>query len=265
MAFCWHCGMELKDVMQFCPGCGTRQDASNMQIAQPSVIDSSAMRNISSGVSQDVIHTRSDSLSEVNRMLRYFSEKSAIYDEYEILQNGIEELCPTPDPNMGWISKWLKYGYLKTLPYWIGGILFFIGLTSLSKSSTAAVGGFWMVVGILIMALVTKKRMDRKSEVNRIAQRINEISIELNNHYQAFGPCLVGYEFSNPKILYSIKSTIEAGRADTIKEAINCILEDHHRSYMEVQMEMTYRAAKQAELAADLTAIAVLCNPNVFG
>lgn len=265
MAFCWHCGMELKDVMQFCPGCGTQQDSASLKNPSSSGDKPVTIQPTQPNVSQDVIRTRFTSMAEVLRMLKYFSEKSAVYDEYEMLQSRIEELCPTPDPNMGWLAKWLKYGYTKMLPYEIGGILCLIGLASLSKSSTAAVGGFWLVVGILIMVLVTKKRTDRKNEVNRIAQRINEISIELNNHYQAFGPCLVGYEFSNPKILYSIKSTIEAGRADTVKEAINCILEDHHRSYMEVTSAMTYRAAKQAELAADLTAIAVLCNPKMFG
>ena len=85
---------------------------------------------------------------------------------------------------------------------------------------------------------------------------------ELYQYYLNYGYCLVSAEYTNPSNLLAILHTIESGRADTIKEAINILVEDAHRNNMEALATQT--AVASAAAARGATAAAVFSAANFF-
>lgn len=260
MKYCTNCGTQLVNTASFCSNCGQVLGGVNTPARQSANVFPT-MR-----VVQDAFAVREQNLNEIGRLLQYFGAKQNLYDEYESLQAQVEKLAPPQDPNMGWLGRWLKFYSKNLLPFYLVGLLMLGALTAFSAGGSGASAGLiWLVIGAVILVRMIKKRQNRKETIDQCYQRINAIAVELNDYYHAFGPCIVGYEFSNPRILYSIGQMIQSGRADTIKEAINRMLEDNHRNYMEVQSQIAVRAARQAQLSTDFAAIAVLCSPNTFG
>ena len=256
MAFCGNCGAEMQEGMRFCASCGTRwgEVASVPMATTPApMVDSF----------QNTFNIRNQNISEIRRMINYFGQKQALYDEYESLQEQLERLDPSTTSNSGCLT-WYS-GYMKNIfPVLLIVLLIFGALGLFAQKDSALIGVVFLIIGVLLLVRFFKKRSEKKETINQSYRRINDIASELSKHYKAYGQCMVGYEYSNPRILSQIGAIIEKGRADTIKEAINRMLEDNHRSYVELQSAMAARSARQAELAADMTAIAVLCSPKSF-
>ena len=103
----------------------------------------------------------------------------------------------------------------------MGVWLIIMGLSTLSQPDGASAGLFFAVIGGLVLYLAIKLRNSRLNKIEQYDQRCKQIASELKEYYQGYGPCVVGSEYSAPKILVELKSIIESGRADTIKEAIN--------------------------------------------
>ena len=80
--------------------------------------------------------------------------------------------------------------------------------------------GAAMIVGGILMQVKNRKNYAYyQEEYARLSQ-------ELYAYYMAYPNCPVGPEFSNPDILEAIISVIQSGRADTVKESINLLLND---------------------------------------
>lgn len=77
---------------------------------------------------------------------------------------------------------------------------------------------------------------------------------ELKAHYSKLQNCPVPFEYSYPLTIADITKHIESWRADNVKEAIQCLIEDIHREQMiELQKETnknTQKAANAASTAA---------------
>lgn len=67
--------------------------------------------------------------------------------------------------------------------------------------------------------------------------------------------CLIGAEYTNPKVITQLANIFRAGRADTIKEAINVLLDDAHKSNVELQAQLSAQAARQAANGAKTAAV----------
>lgn len=81
MAFCGNCGNELGEGLHFCPACGRKVGSSN------------ALQNQSggqTGLVQQTMTLRNQSIAELNRIYGYFSKKSSLYNEYESLINRLD-------------------------------------------------------------------------------------------------------------------------------------------------------------------------------
>lgn len=257
MPFCSQCGTQLLDNMRFCPSCGSPK----VEIGAPKVTAPPKSDNMF----QQTIDIRNQSLEEINRMIEYFGNKQVLYDEYEQIQYQIEKLNPQPDPNETWLQGYLRSYRKNFLPFIFIVPLILFGATVASTGGAGILAGLLFIgIGVLLFIYVVNKHNTKTEEIDQSYQSLSRITNELKEHYRSYGPCAVGYEFSNPKILEEIAHIIECGRADTIKEALNRLLEDHHRTYMEIQADMAVRAARQAAISADLAAIAVLCNPKLF-
>lgn len=72
---------------------------------------------------------------------------------------------------------------------------------------------------------------------------MTDIENQLEVYYRDYGYCPIGIEFCDPDIIKSLADVVRTGRADTIKEAINVLLDDAHKTTMEMEARFTSQAA----------------------
>jgi len=134
----------------------------------------------------------------------------------------------------------------------VGFITFIAGVES---SAGAAIAGIIiLLVGGLMIFLYANKKASVKKRIEQETDRICQIADELTAHYKNYGYCTVGMEYTNPKILQQMGNLIRQGRADTPKEAINIMIEDAHRTDMEMMQMETMRAARAASRGSAVAA-----------
>lgn len=85
----------------------------------------------------------------------------------------------------------------------------------------------WFLVGIIcpsiIFALINK---NEKSET----EMLNKINVELEKiYYESELPIKIAFEYVDPRVIKVLLSMLEKGRADTLKEAINCMIDDQYK------------------------------------
>lgn len=88
-----------------------------------------------------------------------------------------------------------------------------------------------------------------------IDKQLSELRTSLEQHFSAYKNPPVGFEYSHPAILIELIHIMKSGRADTIKEAINCLIEDIHRQEMLNVQKETAKNAEDAANAARATAM----------
>ena len=216
MAFCQSCGAQLNGEA-FCPKCGA---PTNGEI-RPA-------QNNGGGLS-----LRGQNLKVMDDLLEYFGRKTAQYDEYDEVDAKLDE--------------WSTKSYAAALVF--GIILTIIGLiltfASCNGKSAAGVGVPMLLIGLGLIALFVLLNIKKKKTIQELTNRLLALSLELQNHYEAYYDCPVGMEYTNPKILFAVKDMIRSGRADNPATAINLMLEDHHKREMELLAKQTKEAAEQ--------------------
>lgn len=222
--FCQNCGNEVESTTSFCPKCGNSLSGTGpMQIRTSSV--------------QQRQQIRQDELNEIDRMINYFSKKQDKYNEYD-------SVCERLDPN-----------YLRKRPS-----LIIWGLVSIATGILLITGGgfLWSIPlilggGALIFAFV-KSTQARNNNYAEASKRYYELAEELYNYYCDYGPCLVSASYSNPSNLSAIRQMIQSGRADTIGDALNTLLDDEHKAAMEAYSQRTAASAEEAAHSAGIAA-----------
>lgn len=230
--FCHHCGAQNPDGVTFCGACGKPVADSTQRNSRQT--------------------TRNTEVMELERMIRYFSQKAAEYEEYDRLGAQIRS-------SKGKHVSLLVWGIIAVC---IGFTI--IGLASGSSddafklivASAVIVPGAAMIVGHIFYA----KNYDKKAAQTR--SRYEALGRELMDYYQAYGVCSVGAEYTNPANLAAIRDTILSGRADTIKEAINVLVDDAYRNSMQQYAAQT--ALNTAAAARGAKASAVFAAANFF-
>ena len=222
--FCQKCGNQVDNSAGFCPVCGNSVSTSNSQQRRMSSVQ----------VRQQ---NRQDELDEINKMIDYFSQKQPQYDEYDAV-------CARLDPY-----------YLRKRPS-----LMIWGLVSIAVGIMCFSGGIipvgiilFLGAGGLIFAFV-KSTQARTRNYAEASQRYYELSDELYKYYCDYGPCLVSAGYSNPSNLAAIRQTIQSGRADTIADALNILLDDEHKAAMEAYSARTAASAQEAARSAGVAA-----------
>lgn len=99
------------------------------------------------------------------------------------------------------------------------------------------------VSGVLKMFGISLNSIKANKEIRKNTSRLCEIEGELEEHYRAYGTCIVGYEYTNPYILQSIRKVLCSGRADSIKEALNVLINDARMDEMQLQLDLAARAS----------------------
>lgn len=287
--YCRNCGRVIADTETVCQYCGAYvggyeqypasaygQGVSNY--AQPGV------RNYGWNAVDQRFEVRQSETDELERMINHFSQKQAQYDEYDQVMRRLDPANRKKRVGLlVWgiifcfisavlflvfysLSRSLSYGHpgyysyasaifkpsyragysSNTAPMWLCGIVFFGGLT--------------MIIMFIITSVV------RANNYSRALSRYEALSAELMDHYSAYlasrGHCLVSPEYTNPHNLAEILNVIRSGRADTIRDAVNILVEDAHRFNMRAIARQNSAAAAAA--ASGAKAAAVFSAANFF-
>lgn len=234
--YCSKCGNEIYSEQIFCSVCGNNLSVTsqNSELLASSQLGSSV---------QMTSKIRQDEMRQMDDLIAYFSLKRQQYEEYDFMIDRIIERSKS------------KYG--RALGFGIP--LLAIGVTGIHEAlitnpMIVILPILSMCVGASLIALFTICNIIRSRKLKDDLKRHSELEVELFAHYNAYGNCPIGPEYTNPSNLIAIKRTIISGRADTVKEAINTMIEDDHRANMEeisLRTEMyAATAAKYAKTAA---------------
>ena len=196
--------------------------------------------------------TRQKELQRMNDLIRYFSIMQKQYDEYDEVSERIYRLSCTSS------KAALVWGIIVTV-----SSLF---LTILTQDAT------WLLLLLLgsgLIALYIFLQIRKKKMLAEASNRYYELGEKLIVHYSKYVNCPIGPEYTNPSNLSVIQRTILSGRADTIKEALNILVEDAHRNRMENLASQTAHYAQQAaeyagNTAANTAVTAVFTAANFF-
>lgn len=238
--YCPKCGTQIEDGSSFCISCGSKITviASNQE----------TQHNYVSPLEQR-INIRKSECEEIEKMIPYFSQKQDTYDEYDKTCAQLKPVFSTL------ITITLTLGIVSLA---IGSLTLLISYSCVGNEQLFGSRFFPAIIFILIglgsiaMCIVFKKLQNNYYQ--KTIRRINELSSELYQHYKGYGYCTVSAEYTNPSILRIILKTIESGRADTIKEAINILLENAHRNQMEEYARRTAISAAYAASSASTAA-----------
>ena len=240
--FCPKCGNEIANDAVFCMYCGNNIAASVVPsapapapvMAQP-VVDFQAQKN----------SIRQSELTSLVNAYEYFLAKKDEFDAYDMV-------CEL-------VNHYAK-GASKALLVW--GIIITV-LGSICSLAVLSEGELEALLGMLIILLLPGAAMIVGGILMQVKNRKNyayyqeeyaRLSQELYAYYMAYPNCPVGPEFSNPDILEAIISVIQSGRADTVKESINLLLNDAEMEEMNAYLasieENTNAINAQTKVAA---------------
>lgn len=199
----------------------------------------------------DRMDVRNKELQAMDDLIKFFSVKQSLYDEYDQVSNLIYRL------SRGSSKAAMVWGIIVMA---VGAVFCIIGLSSLGASDPE-VGIVFLVYGLIIaiaggvlMGLFFKIKNRNRQKLVDSTNRYYELSDELYKYYCKYTNCPVGPEYTNPSNLMVVQRTIISGRADTIKEALNLLVEDAHREKMENLASQTAQYAQQAAVYAQQTA-----------
>lgn len=225
--FCPNCGNQLPDGAAFCSFCGSRTAA-----AAPS--DSVS----------DRLATRRSEEAELERMIGYFSRNADLYAEYDELVLALD-------------GKKLKKrkGFLvwAILAYALSAYIFTIGIVEGLRDPIIAASVNAVGASMFLFAFIWTS-VEKTKNYNKAIDRFAVVSGELAAAYRGYGPCLLSAEFTNPSNLSAILDSLRSGRADTIKEAVNVLVNDARRYYARSTERRRIITARAAARGADAPA-----------
>lgn len=226
--FCSKCGAEIDDNAQFCSVCGNTissasqswNSASNLKIQKS---------------------TRAETESVINELINYFSIKSDLYQEFD--KNELK-LYKTKQVNA---LKVITCILICTIVF---SFAWFIIISQISGNEIVLITAS-SICAIIVLAIIL---IIRTKKIKKLTNRQNEIISKISDYYYQLEYCPIGIEYSDPAILNQLMAIVKTGRADTIKEAINIMLDDAHKNQMEnaafLAAQSAYQTAKNSRVAA---------------
>lgn len=223
MAFCKQCGSDLSGA-KFCPNCGASADGEMVAASYAGV-----------PVGADV---RQRSIADMQHMISYFSAKQEQYDQFEKVS---EEVMDRSTRSFGG---------------WIGAAIISLLIGIFSEAA------FFYVLAVAFVAGFILFKKQNKDKLAIVTARQTELKNELEKHYEEYGYCSVGFEYTRPSTLEALYDLIRKGRVTTPGDAINTYLADKQQEeILRLQQEATdaaketakntKKAAKQAKRAAN--------------
>lgn len=256
MPFCSKCGSQVENDAVFCYQCGSKIYNPSQVKSEDTVISPANTLNSQMPMQQN---TRAESIAELDRMISYFDKKQDEYDEYDKYS---EKVTYYSNPRTR-VSVDVGRG----TGFKVTGIVIFAisltflmvscGLSGIGSSSwdflfilfilLIAVGGFLIMVGEgKNKSFVDAQKQTKQNLLKEFQKKRNSVAESLTDYYQGYENCKVSSLYSNPKILSIIKGILISGRADTLKEAINLMIQDANYTEKELQAAMTSQSASAA-------------------
>ena len=103
--------------------------------------------------------------------------------------------------------------------------------------------------------LYYKGLQKKKKDLEGLKLQMQQLNDELVAYYNDYpGFCPVAFEYSHPASIAELMDLIRLRRADTIKEAMNVMIEDIHRANLEQSQQEILYQTQNASRAARSTA-----------
>lgn len=252
--YCKNCGAQLDNNAKFCNVCGGKIQNEDDVIL---VSNNQPVKNHYMSTREA---ERLSELNELDNMIAYFSQKQEAYKDYDCFSKELYRL------RRGIRSAPLVWGIILS----VLSLIFLCGGAIPNMFSKANSGEFYTylflsiflsVIGTPLIVLFIIKKTRNGSRLRTVTEKCDALEDELWAHYENYGHCLVGFEYSNPANLVVIKQTINAGRADNTREAINILLDDAHKANMEA---IAIQAARNAAQAARGSTAAAIFSAGAF-
>ena len=260
--YCVNCGKEIGE-QNFCQHCGAQIGNASVgekvsceaAVATAAPMPSCAPTYVAY---PDRMQQRQDELQVLQKLVAYFSLKSPQYNEYDNVALWIDVL------RRGVSSAALIWGII--LLGIVTPIMSVVAMPSydydlmlgnmVKESNPGATVTVYicLIVGVLLIASYIFQRIRNKKRLAQAVDRYCELNEELYAHYCGYANCPIGPEYINPANLQVVIQTIQSGRADTIKEALNILVEDAHRARMEDLSQKTAQYAQRTAASAAETA-----------
>lgn len=238
MGYCPKCGADVGDAA-FCPNCGNA--IKN---------DLVAVHNSGVSVMQMQQSIRQESLDQATDVFEYFKVKEESFIDYEKIQGKLEyyqNKSKTAMIVLGWIFVAIAGNVsLGGLGGVFSGGGFDVASFMVMLFCFGIPGLIFGVLGTVFLITSNKWERTKKKEVPELQELISIYESDLNKHYEAYGVCPVGIEYCDPRILEVLIANIKSGRADTIKESIAIMIDDAHKTAMELNSREAAEAAGAA-------------------
>jgi hypothetical protein len=240
--YCVYCGTEISDDAKFCSQCGKEQKKES---------------EINQKKQEEITIAEKDNLIEsLDKAKNYFQQKQSTYDEYDDLLKKKSEIIKLSGGGL------FIFGVILTAIYFF---LFIAPSEYSAETANSVIAKFITISIILIIVLpiVLYNRNNRSfdKQTKSINQQLYNIEKDLLKHFDDFHNSPVSFKYSNPKIIEVLKDIISSGRADTVKESINCMLDDLHKQNM---LKKQDDLSKNAKKAADSAEAAALFSAGLF-
>lgn len=219
MAFCGTCGTKLNG-QAFCPNCGTPVGNEVMVSGNTSVIYGQPKSE------------RQMALDELDAIKEHFN---FIFPEYA------EHLAKTLELEMLKKKKILRWIF--TMPLWFLGALFTVDFIP-----TRFLQVIYLLASVILPIVIPIRRKKQTTQkIKNLEKEADELAEKVVAHYNSYnGECPIGLEFYNLPSLDEIRNIITSGRANTIQQALNLMLDDRHKESVEQRLSQTLDAAETA-------------------
>lgn len=199
---CPFCNATVADNVAFCTNCG-----NSLGNVESMLRNQKASENDSQRYHSQRSSVRKSETDLLNSIIAHFSKKQHIYDEYERVAENL---------------RYYEKGSSSALIVWGAilvtfGLLYFVSGAALFLFLLLIPGALMFLGGILI-------KVNNACKCNRYEREYKKLSLELCNYYITYPNCPIPAEYTNPRILYVVMNTIQYGRADSIREAVNYVL-----------------------------------------
>ena len=241
--FCQNCGKQISETTSFCVFCGNQVRSVNQYNTE--INKSNLSRN----------NIRNEEIEELKRMINYFSLKQN--NIYQALEECSSKLKSHDEQKS---RALLILGIIFTASF---GVFLLSVLSYFEKTKDAGISFFLLVFFFLFTAapgllmISGYKKYSRAFEVKRnvILKEYYDVANEFKNQYLAYQNCPIGIEYCTPEILSCLLEIILSGRADTIKEALNIVVDDSKYRALSEKLSKIQRNTSTAATNAGMAAI----------
>lgn len=243
--FCNKCGTQLPDGTPFCSTCGANLNApANPTPAQAPMMDYQAQMQMQAQQYQMQKNTiRQSEIALLQNVYDHFNQKRATFQDYDKVGERLSYY------QRGARSALIVWGAIITV------ISFSIAATMGTGSGAFAVFMVFSLIGAGMIAGGVMMKVNNRKKLRMFESEYIRLSQELNDHYNAYPMCPVGAQYSNPEIIEVIMDVMQSGRANTIADAINILVNDINQSEMQAYLQNIESYSRQTAAASKTAAV----------